>query len=305
MVIIVAIIMAIALDPAVRKLQRARLSRSVGAVVIVLLVTLTLCAMVAASWMTLRDQSRLIVQRLSASAQEVREAFPIVEHILPSGQSGDGLSTYAIGIVRSSAAAISMIVLALALTVYFLIEWKPTLEWILAFVPERHRAKARRTLDESRDIVFRYAVGNTLSSAITGVVTYFVLMGLGVPAALMLAVISAVLNYIPVIGFILSAVLAALLAATVSTPILLAVVAFYIGYNILDSYLISPKIYGSEMQLSKLAVLIAVIVGAQLGGIMGSILALPIAAIYPTIERIWLRERLGTDTVEIHSRLSA
>ncbi len=201
--------------------------------------------------------------------------------------------------------AISMIVLALALTVYFLIEWKPTLEWILAFVPERHRAKARRTLDESRETVFRYAVGNTLSSAITGVVTYFVLMGLGVPAALMLAVISAVLNYIPVIGFILSAVLAALLAATVSTPILLAVVAFYIGYNILDSYLISPKIYGSEMQLSKLAVLVAVIVGAQLGGIMGSILALPIAAMYPTIERIWLRERLGTDTVEIHSRLSA
>ena len=48
-----------------------------------------------------------------------------------------------------------MIVLALALTVYLLIEWKPTLEWIIAFVPERHRTKVRRTLDEARVICFQ------------------------------------------------------------------------------------------------------------------------------------------------------
>ena len=59
------------------------------------------------------------------------------------------------------------------------------------------------------------------------------------------------------------------------------------------------------MELSNLAVLVAVIVGAELGGVMGGLLALPLAAIYPTIERIWLRTRLGDDTVEIHKRLSA
>jgi predicted PurR-regulated permease PerM len=66
-----------------------------------------------------------------------------------------------------------------------------------------------------------------------------------------------------------------------------------------------PKVYGRELELSKLAVLIAVAVGGQLGGVMGALLALPIAAIYPIIERIWLREQLEADTVEIHKRLSA
>jgi len=52
-------------------------------------------------------------------------------------------------------------------------------------------------------------------------------------------------------------------------------------------------------------VLIAVAVGGQLGGVMGALLALPIAAVYPTIERLWLRDQLNSDTVAIHRRLSA
>ena len=306
MVIVLAIVMAIALDPAVQRLERARLSRSAGAVAVVLLVVLALVSMIGASWITLRDQSRLIVERLTETAQHLRASFPIVEHLVPSGvQNGDGFSAYAIALGRSMTTAAGMIVLALALTVYLLIEWKRTLEWLMAFVPEGQRTKTRRTLTEARGVVFHYAVGNAISSAITGVVTYVVLAWLGVPAALMLAIISGVLNFIPVIGFILSSVLAALLAATVSTNVLLAVIAFYLGFNVIESYLIAPKVFGYEMELSKLAVLIAVIVGAELGGIMGAMLALPIAAIYPTIERIWLRDRLSSDTVDIHKRLSA
>jgi predicted PurR-regulated permease PerM len=305
MVIIVSIIMAIAMDPAVRWLERRRVSRSLGAVAVVLLVTAAVVAMFARSWVTLSAQSQLILQRLTESVEKIRGAFPVVEHVVGGEGASDGLSTFAIGLVRSTTTAIGMIVLGLALTVYLLIEWRATLEWLMAFVPEDHRTKARRTLVEARDIVFRYAVGNAMGSALTVVVTYVVLEGLGVPAALMLAVISGLLNFIPVIGFIMSAVLAALLAATVSMTVLFAVIAFYAGYNVLDSYLISPKIYGGEMQLSNLAVLVAVIVGAELGGVMGGILALPVAAIYPTIERIWLRDRLATDTVDIHTRLSA
>lgn len=307
MVIIVSIVIAIALDPAVRWLEQRRLGRSVSSVLVVLLVTAALVALIAASWMTLRDQSQLIVQRLSESISQLRASFPVVEQVLsPAGEGqADGVTRYAMTFARSAATAAAMIVLALALTVYLLIEWKPTLEWIMAFVPERHRPKARRTLDEAREIVFRYAAGNALSSAITGVVTYIVLASLGVPAALMLAIISGVLNFIPVIGFVLSSVLAAVLAATVSTNVLLMVIAFYLVFNAIESYLITPKVFGYEMELSNLAVIVAVIVGAELGGVMGGLLALPIAAIYPAIERIWLRERLSGDTVEIHKRLSA
>ena len=80
------------------------------------------------------------------------------------------------------------------------------------------------------------------------------------------------------------------------------VIAFYLVFNAVENYFIAPKIYGRELEMSKLAVLIAVAVGGQLGGVMGALLALPVAATYPTIERIWLRDRLGDDTVEIHKR---
>jgi predicted PurR-regulated permease PerM len=318
MVIIVAIIMAVSLDPAVRWLERKRLSRSISAVLVVFLVTVVLLAMIAVSWVTLRDQSRLIVDRLTESAEQLRASFPIADYLMPSngGSAGggggsegstasQGLASYAIAFARSASTAAGMVVLALALTAYLLIEWKRTLEWLMAFVPEGKRQKARRTLEESHGIVFRYAVGNALASAITSVVTYVVLASLQVPAALMLALISGLFNFIPIIGFIVSSVLAALLAATVSTNVLLAVIGFYLAFNVIESYLITPKIFGYEMELSNLAVIVAVIVGAELGGVMGGLLALPVAAIYPTVERIWLRERLGDDTVEIHKRLSA
>ncbi len=317
MVVIVAIIMAVSLDPAARWLERKGLSRSISAVLIVFLVTVALLGMIAVSWVTLRDQSRLIVERLTESVQQLRASSPLADYLIPSpdtsagGGAGEGstqtqgLGSYVIAFARSASTAAGMVALALALTAYLLIEWKRTLEWLMAFVPEEKRPKARRTLEESRGIVYRYAVGNTLAAAITGIVTYVVLVSLGVPAALMLALISALFNFIPVIGLVVSSVLAALLAATVSTNVLLAVIAFYLAFNVVEGYLITPKIFGYEMELSNLAVLVAVIVGAELGGVMGALLALPVAAIYPAVERIWLRERLGDDTIEIHKRLSA
>lgn len=307
MVIVVSIVIAAALDPAVRWLERKRLSRSVAALAVMVLVTAVIAAMVTASWVTLRAQSRVVVQRVTESADQLRASFPMVEYLLPSGNQGgtDGLTQYAVAVARSTTTAVGMIVLALVLTVYLLIEWKATLEWLMAFVPERHRSKTRRTLADAREIVFRYVTGSVIASVITAIVTYLVLAWLQVPAALVLALVSGALNFIPIIGFILSSVLAAVLAATVSTNVLLLVIAFYLVFNAVESYVIAPKVFGYEMELSNLAVLVAVIVGAELAGVMGALLALPIAAIYPAIERIWLGERLGADTVEIHQRLSA
>ena len=198
-----------------------------------------------------------------------------------------------------------MFVVALVLTVYLLIEWKSTVEWLMAFVPQDQRPKVRRTLADARATVFSYVVGNALTSVITAVATFVALVVLKVPAALVLAIIAGLFDFIPVVGFMLSLGITALLAATVSMTAVWGVIAFYVVFNAVENYFIAPKIYGHELELSKLAVLIAVAVGGQLGGVMGALLALPIAAVYPTIERLWLRDQLNSDTVEIHKRLSA
>jgi len=95
-----------------------------------------------------------------------------------------------------------------------------------------------------------------------------------------------------------------LLALTVSGTTAIAVAALYVGYHLLENYLIAPKVYGDHLCLSDVAVLLAFAVGAQLGGVIGALVALPIAAAYPAVERIWLTPYLSDDVAEEHARVS-
>ena len=260
--------------------------------------------MIGASWVSLTDQARLIAHNLQDFHGRLRTWFPMIDQLIP-GAADESARQYAIALGRSAINATGMLVVSLVLTVYLLVEWKPTLEWLIAFVPSQHRPKVRRTLDESRQSVFHYVTGNVVTSIITSVTTFAALLALKVPAALVLAIIAGVFDFVPVIGFVLSLGLTAMLAATVSLTTVLAVVGFYVGFNAVENYYITPKVYGRELELSNLAVLVAVAVGAEVGGVIGALLALPAAAIYPVIERIWLRQRLSSDTVELHDRLSA
>jgi predicted PurR-regulated permease PerM len=304
MVIVVAIIVAIALDPVVRYLERRKVPRWLGAFGSVFLLAAVAAGMIAASWVSVTQQSRFIAANISTFYSEMIATFPSIERFLPAADQG-GLGQYALSFVRSAANAVGMFVVALVLTVYFLIEWKSTLEWLIAFVPQEHRPKVRRTLVESRATVFSYVVGNALTSLITGVATFVALVALKVPAALVLAVVAGLFDFIPIVGFLLSLGLTGLVAATVSLQAVVGVVLFYIAFNAIENYFIAPKVYGHGLELSRLAVLVAVAIGGQLAGVMGALLALPVAATYPTIERIWLRDQLGDDTVDIHKRLSA
>jgi predicted PurR-regulated permease PerM len=304
MVIVVAIIVAVALNPVVRYLEDRGVPRWVGSSGSVLLLAALVAGMITASWVSITEQSRFIIENVTAFYRDIRTSFPAIERFLPTAEQG-GVGAYALSVGRSAASAVGMLVVALVLTVYLLIEWKPTLEWLTAFVPEEQRPKVARTLAAGRTAVFSYVVGNALTSLITAVATFVVLVALKVPAALVLAIIAGLFDFIPVIGFLLSLAITALLAATVSTTTVIAVVAFYLIFNAVENYFIVPKIYGRELEMSKLAVLLAVAVGGQLGGVMGALLALPVAAMYPIIERIWLRDRLADDTVDIHKRLSA
>jgi predicted PurR-regulated permease PerM len=303
LVLVVAVVMAVALYPTVRGLENRGVARSVASVVVVLTVALAVVAMLAASWVSITSQAQLIVENIRAFHSQLRASFPFLNQLLPAAGQ-DSIGQYAIAFGRSVMYAVGMCAMGLVLTVYLLIEWERTLEWLLAFVPSRHRQKAGRTLAESRESVYRYVVGNVITSIITSVATFVVLAILQVPAALVLAIVAGLFDFVPVVGFLLSLGLTALLAATVSTTAVLGVLVFYLAFNALENYVIAPKVYGRELELSNLAVLIAVAVGAEVGGVIGALLALPAAATYPIIERIWLRQRLG-ETVEIHERISA
>jgi predicted PurR-regulated permease PerM len=217
--------------------------------------------------------------------------------------NASALASYGAAVASSAFRALALVVVGMIVTVYLLVEWKATLEWLIAFVPQAHRAKVRRTLVEARKIVFAYVAGNVLTSIFAASFVFAALMLLNVPAALLLALVAGVCDFVPVLGFILSAAPAAMLAATVSVSTAVIVIGLYVMYHFIENYFIGPKVYGHELRLSNLAVLIAFAVGAELAGVIGALLALPIAATYPAVERIWLREKLEPDTVEKHRRL--
>jgi len=102
------------------------------------------------------------------------------------------------------------------------------------------------------------------------------------------------------VGFFLACAPAMVMAATQSVTLSLAMIPIYGGYHILENYFVGPRIYGGRLQLSNVAVLVAFAIGAALGGVVGALLAMPIAATYPTIEKLWLRDQLGDDVVAEH-----
>ena len=94
-----------------------------------------------------------------------------------------------------------------------------------------------------------------------------------------------------------------MLGLAVSTWTGVAVALFHATYNIVENYYITPKVYGRQLRLSDLAVILALAVGAEIGGVVGALVFLPLAALYPAVERIWLRDRVPPETVQDHRRI--
>jgi predicted PurR-regulated permease PerM len=194
-------------------------------------------------------------------------------------------------------------VLAWILTAYLLVDGRRTWEWLRAYVPQRHHQRFDATTEDVRREVGAYVAGNIATSVFATVFVLISLNMLHVPAALVLALLAGVFDFVPVLGFALSAAPAVLLALTKSTTTALVVIALYITYHFVENYFIAPKVYGNRLKLSDVAVLVAFAVGAQLAGVIGALIALPIAAAYPAVERLWLAPYLARGAVKEHDRI--
>jgi len=306
LLVVVAALMAVTINPAVTYLERHRWPRWLAAVAISGLLLLTMGAFGWLTWASLTNQAALLASRFSETSQQLEGRMPqwLQGVLVPDADRiSSATRGYAVRLAQSTVSAITIGFLGFILMIYFLIEGRRTCDWLLAFVPERHRPRAEQTLQESERVIVAYAVGNGITSLFATAFTWVVLWWLHVPAALLLAIMAGLSDFIPVIGFVVSSVPAVLLAVTVSPTTVLLVVLAYVAYNTVESYLLSPWAYGNRLNLSNVAVILAFVVGAELAGVIGALIALPLAALYPTIERLWLRRQLGEDTVREHEAL--
>jgi predicted PurR-regulated permease PerM len=308
LVLLVAVVLAVSLDPIVGWLEARRMPRTAAVMIVAAAIAALVGGFLWLTWSSLANQWQQVAGELGDKGRDLWDRMPPwLRSALgsPQGNSASQTDGFALRIFSSTTSAIGSILLGFVLTIYLLAEGRKTYAWLMAFVPRRHRPKVERTAAESRDVIVAYVVGNTITSAIAFAATLAVLLALGVPAALLLALMAGLSDFVPVIGFIVSSIPAVLLSLTVSGSTALAVTGFYLLFNAVEAYVLSPWAYGNRMKLSDVAVILGFAVGAQLGGVIGALVALPIAALYPTIERIWLRNDLPEETVREHKVLEA
>jgi predicted PurR-regulated permease PerM len=203
---------------------------------------------------------------------------------------------------KSTAGGLLDLVLVIALCIYLMVDGPRALQWLIAFFPAEQRDRVSKGLDKIGDRMVAYIVGQAIISCFFAVYVGVVLSILHVPMALLLAVIAGLLDVVPVLGIFISLVLGALLGLTVSPTTALLVVVLYTAYHVFEDYFLLPKIYGQQLRLSTLAVLLSMVAGGMVAGIIGAVAVLPVVAAYPALEVLWLSPRLEPEVVRDHQK---
>jgi predicted PurR-regulated permease PerM len=292
----IALLVAAALDPAVRRLERRGFKRplAVGTVFLTLVAGIVLVLGLVVP--PLIDDGREFAQELPGyvdDAQSILNQNPdIYQRLHEASQRGaadptaifGGLLTFSFGLIG----AISNTLIVLVLAIYILVDGARIYSWMVRYLPVKQRERLDRAIPEVSSVVSGYVAGQTLTSALFGIFTFILLTALDVPQALFLAILAAFADAIPIAGVVIATIPAVLLAFSVSVPAAIIVFAAYMVYQQIENYIIVPRVYKNTLQISSFAVLVAVLVGGELLGIIGVLLALPIAAAVPVLERIWI-----------------
>lgn len=289
--VLIALFIAISLDPAVRMLTRRGMRRGLAVLLIFLVAGGLVAAFLVSVIPALVHQFEALVQDFPgylASLQErsaqfrgLSDRFELTSRLqdllanLP-GQLGSGL----LGLTRRLFGALFSTLTVLVLTVYFMADLPRLRHGVLLLFPHAHRARFGRVADVMVDKVGDYMIGNLLISLAAGLASFAALEALGVPFAVPLAFVVALFDLIPMIGAALGAVVC-VLAALLTTdlwPTTVIVVLFFVAYQQLENYLIAPRILRHTVSLSAAAVLLASLIGGTVLGLVGALMAIPVAA---------------------------
>ena len=232
---------------------------------------------------TYADSFQRILQRYPAIDQRVQELRNNPPKISGSSLPWGSVLSLSTGI----AGAITNVTFVLILTVYLLLEGERTWHYISRYFTPRLRFRLRRAFPEIIQVVSGYMRGQIITSALFGIFVFILLTATGVPQPMLLAVLAAIFDAVPIIGVPVATIPALLLAATVSVPTMLIVLAAYVIYQQFENYLLVPRVFGNALEVSSISILLGILIGGQLLGILGTLLALPITAAIPVLERVW------------------
>ena len=309
--VLIALFIAVSLDPAVRMLTRRGMRRGLAVLVIFLVAGGLVAAFLVSVIPAMIHQFQALVhdfpgyfaslQHRSARLRVLSDRFHLTSRIqglltsLP-GRLGSGLLGYTRRLFGAMASALTVAVLA----VYFMTDLPRLRHGVRRLFPKAHRARFGRIADVVVEKVGDYMIGNLLISLAAGLASFAVFAGLGVPFAVPLAFVVAVCDLIPMIGATLGAVIC-VLAALLTTelwPTTVLVAIFFVAYQQLENYVIAPRILRHTVSMSAAAVLLAALIGGTVLGLVGALMAIPIAAALKVVltEQLHARDAADADS---------
>lgn len=291
--LLVSLILAAALSPAVNFFATRRLPRALATLLVFVLIfgslgllgLIMVPTLIAQVQELIRDfpsyvaQYEQLIQRLQALGARY--------HVLPSStQIATFVSQRVSGWLASTLTATAAVASALVgiggvlITTFFMLADGPNLrKGFLALVPPRYRASVSEQFDPISQRLGAYVRGQLMSMGALAILLGIGLSIAGVPYAWVLAALAGAAEIIPLVGSTLGAIPAVIVAFTVSWKLALIVVAIFAVSNVLQGNVLSPLILSSSVSMPPILVFFAIMIGADLLGIVGAIIAVPIAAV--------------------------
>jgi len=290
--VVVSTVLAVGLEPAVKRLERWRVKRGWAVVIIFLSAIgfITLFAM-------------LVVPPLVREARQLADNIPTYIHKLrtSNGWIGNLQRKYhlagklkgltkdlphiasrsigtVLGITKSVAAFIFNLLTIGILTIYFMLSFPRLHRGIVGLFSPENRERWENVMDESLAKVGGYVSGNIIISIIAGMLAFGALVLIGVPFPAALAMWVAITDLVPAVGATLGAVVCVLVAAFSSIGAAVFTGVYFILYQQFENYFIAPRVMKKAIDLSPAAVIVSTLIGGSLAGFAGALLALPIAA---------------------------
>jgi predicted PurR-regulated permease PerM len=305
--ILIALFLALAMNPAVEFFQRHGIQRrGLASGVTFLLVLVAIAGIGALLVPTLVNQVGDLVGKVPDYVHDISKGkgrfgfletkYHLPERIRDAIHKGGatrvlGLTGTALSITKSVISIVLGTITIAFLTFFMLLEGPKWMERFYSLLPPESRSRWENVSNQIYRTVGGYVTGNLLISLIAGGTTTIVLLILGVPFAVALGLVVAILDLIPLAGATIAAILIGAVAFIHSIVAGIVVVVFFIVYQQIENHFLQPVVYGRTVQLSPLLVLISVLIGAELAGILGALGAIPVAGAIQVLIVDWLRHR--------------
>lgn len=312
--ILIALFFAVALWPAVGWVQRhvPPRRRAVATLLVFLVAILAVAGLVALFVVPLVHEASQLAGQLPGIISDARNGrgpvgdlltrFNVLDYVQRNqqriSQLASGFGTPALHYVRAAATGVVGLLTVVVLAYLMVLEGPKAVDGSLALLPERRAEHVRRVGADCAKTVTGYITGNLLISIICGLLTWVVLLVLGVPFAGLIALFVAVADLIPLIGATLGAIVAVLAAFVDSSTAGIVVIVFFVLYQQLENHLLQPVILSRTVKLNPLTVLVSILIAVELAGILGALLAIPVAGIIQVIVRDLWNTRRGQPKTE-------